>query len=43
MGRGEQGVGEDFGAGEGEGGDGGGAEGDLVEVGLEEGCHSCLI
>ena len=36
---GEEGVGEDFWGREGEVGDGGCAEGDLVEVGGEEGCH----
>ena len=39
VGVGEEGVGEDLGTWEGEGGDGLGAEGDLVEVGGQKGCH----
>lgn len=37
---GEEGIGKDFRAGEGEVGDGLGAEGDLVEVGGEERGHN---
>ena len=38
----EKSIGEDFGAGKGEVGDGLGAEGDLVEVGGEDGGHNYL-